>query len=90
MPHPLQDKDAHWRRRGHAARPIFDPGMAPAGADEEAGGARSVRPASDGPDAPLPIEPVFQPGGPRLTRTFWYGAAAAIVLVMVVLALISL
>ncbi len=89
MPHPLQIKDDHWRLRGHGARPVFDPGTAPAGTDEEAGGAPSVQPDPVGPDAPLPTEPVFQPGGPRLTRAFWYGCAAAIILVMGVLALIS-
>ena len=90
MPHPLQEKDAQWRRRGQGARPIFDPGAAPAGADEEAGGARSAAPAEDGPEDPLPTEPVFQPGGPRLTPIFWYGCAAAIGLVMVVVGLLSL
>ena len=90
MPHPLQEKDAQWRRRGHGARPIFDPGMAPAGADEEAGGARSVVPADTGPADPLPTEPVFQPGGPRLTPRFWYGCAAAIGLLMLVLGFLSL
>lgn len=69
MPHPLQEKDAQWRLRGQGARPIFDRGVAPAGADEEAGGARSVAPAEDGPEDSLPTEPVFQPGGPRLTPT---------------------
>lgn len=89
MPHLLQEKDAQWRRRDHGARPIFDPGMAPAGTDEEAGGARSVVPADEGPVDPLPTEPVFQPGGPRLTPSFWYGCAAAIGLLMLVLGLLS-
>lgn len=90
MPNPLQEKDAQWRQRGQGARPVFDPGAAPAGADEEAGGARSVAPDLKGPDEPLPTEPVFQPGGPRLTPTFWYGCAAAIGLVLVVLGILSL
>lgn len=89
MTHPLQEKDAQWRRRGHAARPIFDPGMAAAGTDEEAGGAQSVASAREGPADPLPTEPVFQPGGPRLTPTFWYGCAAAIGLAMLVLGVLS-
>ena len=90
MSNPLQDKDAQWRHRKHGARPIFDPGAAPPGTDEEAGGASAPpvleeKASSD----PLPIEPVFQPGGPILPRWLWFSFAGVIALVMVVLAFIS-
>lgn len=90
MTNPLQDKDAQWRHRGQGARPIFDPGAAPPGTDEEAGGAPAT-PVIEGKASadPLPTEPVFQPGGPILPRWLWLSAAGVIVFVLIVLAVIS-
>ena len=91
MTTPLQDKDAQWRHRGQGARPIFDPGAAPPGTDEEAGGAPAP-PVLDDDEAsthPLPTEPVFQPGGPILPRWLWLSVAGVIVLVLILLAIIS-
>jgi hypothetical protein len=84
MRSPLQEKDRRWRRRGHASRPIFDPGLAPPGADAEAGGAPSEPPAPEGPTEPLPLN--FDRGHPglRLAPGFWRG-----VLVLIGLALIA-
>jgi len=90
MATPLQDKDAQWRHRGQGARPIFDPGAAPPGTDEEAGGAVGAPVLEDKASSePLPIEPVFQPGGPILPRWLWFSAAGVIVLVLLVLAAFS-
>lgn len=58
MTHPLQDKDDHWRPRGNGAQPIFDPGVVPAGVEEEAGGARAAVPGPAVAKAPLPTDPV--------------------------------
>ncbi|MNS83804.1 hypothetical protein D3C72_1176060 [compost metagenome] len=89
MTNPLQDKDEHWRHRGQGARPIFDPGAAPPGTDEEAGGAKAPAPEGEACSEPLPTEPVFQPGGPILPRWIWLAAAGIIVLVLVILAAVS-
>lgn len=90
MAHPLQDKDAQWRRRRNDAAPLFDPGLAPPGTDEEAGGAHSSPAAPGGPADSLPIEHSGQSGGVRLTSVFWYGCAALLAVIMVALGLISL
>lgn len=79
MRSPLQIKDRQWRRRGNASRPVFDPGMAPLGADEEAGGARSTKPNHQGPVEPLPLDLDRTPG-PRLPPAYWFAAAALLAL----------
>lgn len=90
MTHPLQDKDAQWRNRGHAARPVFDPGAAPLGVDEEAGGAASSVPAEAGPSEPLPLDPDPGSHGLRAPPRVWYGLAAAMTLVLLVAGALSL
>lgn len=88
MANPLQTKDDQWRnRRENGSVPVFDPGLSPLGTDDEAGGARaSTEPAPQPPRTdrrPLPSSPEGS-GGVRATPRFWYVAAAAIVLVLLV------
>ena len=85
MSNPLQTKDDHWRDRPQAATPVFDPGLSPLGTDDEAGGAAA---APHEPDAaertPLRATPSTDGPGLRLTPRFWYGAAAILAIVLVV------
>lgn len=90
MTHPLQEKDAQWRHRGHGARPVFDPGAAPLGVDEEAGGAASSIPAETGPSEPLPLDPLAGSRGFRVPPMFWYAVAGAVALALVVAGVLSL
>ena len=86
MTQPLQTKDDQWRgRRRNGARPIFDPGLAPLGSDEEAGGAKA--PAANPqtrPRQPLPTSPDAGGPGPRLTLRFWWAAALTILAILIV------
>jgi hypothetical protein len=87
MAQPLQTKDDQWRgRRQNGARPIFDPGLAPLGSDEEAGGARPPAALREtGPRPPLPTSPVV--GGrhdPRLTPRVWCGIGLVILAGLIV------
>lgn len=90
MTKPLQDKDAQWRHRGQGTRPIFDPGAAPLGVDDEAGGARAPMANDEGPVAPLPTEPVFEPSGIRITPEMWYGLAIVLGLIIIAAGVFSL
>lgn len=90
MKNPLQEKNSQWRARPNGATPVFDPGMATLGTDEEAGGARAPDPGSTtGPVHPMSPTP-DRGGGLRLTPTFWYVCAVAVLLVLVVAAGFSL
>lgn len=91
MVHPLQTKDKQWRgRRRNGATPVFDPGLAPLGSDEEAGGARSPTASDDGVDRkPMPANPITDHGR-RLTPGFWYTLIAAVVAVGLTLGVLSI
>jgi hypothetical protein len=77
---PLDDTapDPTRGRRANGGTPVADPGLAPVGADAEAGG-------TAGPSAPRPDHPRRDPAeveaggiGLRLTPVVWYGLAALI------------
>ena len=93
MANPLQTKDDQWRhRRENGSVPMFDPGLSPLGTDDEAGGARaSAEPTpqlQSSDRSPLPSSPEGS-GGVRATPSFWYVAAAAVVLVLLTVAWMS-
>lgn len=95
MANPLQTKDDQWRhRRENGSVPVFDPGLSPLGTDDEAGGASASAGSATQPAAqsserrPLPSSPEGS-GGVRATPRFWYGAAAAVVLVLLIVGWIS-
>jgi hypothetical protein len=75
MTTPLQDKDDQWRnRRANGARPIFDPGVAPLGVDDEAGGSPAAAPTAR----------------VRLPPRLWYGGAVVLGLLLLVAGALSL
>jgi len=88
---PLQDKHAQWRDRPNGASPVVDPGLAPPGTDEEAGGARAqpAREARPGDASPLPRSASTSGGGLRAPPTLWYGAAVLALVVLAVAAVAS-
>ena len=94
MNNPLQEKDDQWRnRRANGATPVFDPGMAPLGSDDEAGGgsiARHGDPSASEPRRPMPTSPDAGGHGLKLTPRFWYGALAVVVAIFAVVAALSL
>lgn len=89
--HPLSEKAGRWNDRPkNAATPVFDPGLAPLGSDEEAGGAR--RPDAGGGDASgMPKQTTPEAGGigVRLTPKVWYTLAAIVALIVIVAAVAS-
>ena len=93
MSSPLQDKDDYWRnRRANGATPVFDPGMAPLGSDDEAGGASLAPPDRSAKQArsPLPTSPTRGARGLRLTPRFWLAACMVVLIVFVAAAVLSL
>ncbi|MFC0633919.1 hypothetical protein [Brevundimonas balnearis] len=85
MANLLTDKDDHWRDRPNAATPVADPGLAPLGVDEEAGGASSPSRADPGEGRrPLPTQPDSGGIGVRLTPAVWYGVGAVLLVVVLV------
>lgn len=90
MENPLQEKDSQWRERPNAAAPVFDPGMATLGTDDEAGGASAPTAGSTtGPSRSMSTTP-DKGGGLRLTPKFWYACMAGVILVLLVAAGFSL
>lgn len=88
----LQDKDRQWRRRPNGAAPVFDPGLAALGTDDEAGGASApaAEPAPSESRSPMPATPPDRGRGLRLTPGFWYGCVVVVVLVLLIAAGLSL
>jgi hypothetical protein len=91
MSTPLQDKHAQWRDRPSGASPVVDPGLAPPGTDEEAGGARAqpARETRPGDAGPLPRSASASNGGLRAPPIVWYGAAIFALLVLASAAIAS-
>ena len=90
MANRLTTKDDHWRKRPNAATAVVDPGLAPLGADEEAGGASSPPEAASRRDRePLPMQPEAGGIGLRLTPRVWYAIAAVFALIVLMAAALS-
>lgn len=92
MSEPLQIKDDQWRgRRRNGATPVFDPGLAPLGSDEEAGGARTPAARDDGAmRTPMPVTPDAGGRGLRAPPRFWWSLAALAATVLAVAGWLSL
>ena len=91
MDTPLQNKDDHWRSRPNGATPVADPGLAPLGSDDEAGGASSNLSATTGPArAPLPTSPDRNEPGVRVPPKAWYAVAGILAGLFIVAALWSI
>ena len=92
MTQPLQTKDDQWRGRRHnGASPIFDPGLAPLGSDEEAGGAPApVASRDERPRQPLPLSLDPAKRGPRFTAGVWWAISASILALLVLAAWFSI
>jgi hypothetical protein len=86
---PLSEKAGRWNDRPNAATPVIDPGLAPLGSDEEAGGARRTGGAGDAPRMPDKTTPEAGGIGVRLTPKVWYALAVAAAVVVIVVALSS-
>ena len=92
MTTPLQDKDDQWRnRRADGARPVFDPGVAPLGVDDETGCSLAAAPrAPDEALQPLPLSPDAGGRGVKLSTRLWYGAAVVLGILLLIAGALSL